>query len=94
VGPRAGLDDVENRKFLTLSGLEFQPLVHPARRQSLYRLPFPGSVVMTVQEHFIAVCRGDAQLFKFLLPPYSLTRLCLCIHSLKFSSPADWGGGL
>jgi hypothetical protein len=37
-GPRAGLDDVENRKFLTLQGLELRPLGLPARSQSLYRL--------------------------------------------------------
>jgi hypothetical protein len=30
VGPRAGLDDVEKRKFLTLLGLELRPsVVHP-----------------------------------------------------------------
>jgi hypothetical protein len=38
VDPRAGLDDVEKRKFLTLSGLELRPLSRPARSQSLYRL--------------------------------------------------------
>jgi hypothetical protein len=38
VGPRAGLDDVEKRKFLTLAGLEFRPLGRPAPSQSLYRL--------------------------------------------------------
>jgi hypothetical protein len=27
VGPRAGLDDVERRKFLTLPGFELDPLV-------------------------------------------------------------------
>jgi hypothetical protein len=32
---RAGLDDVENRKFFTLSGLELRPLGRPARSQSL-----------------------------------------------------------
>jgi hypothetical protein len=35
VNPRAGLDDVEKRKFLTLPD-------RPARRQSLYRLSYPG----------------------------------------------------
>jgi hypothetical protein len=34
-GPRTDLD-VENRKFLTLPGLELRPLGHPARSQSLY----------------------------------------------------------
>jgi hypothetical protein len=42
VGPRAGLDDVEKRKFLTLPGLELRPLGCPARSQSLYRLRYPG----------------------------------------------------
>jgi hypothetical protein len=36
-GPRAGLDDLEKRKVLTLPGLELQPLGRPARSQSLYR---------------------------------------------------------
>jgi hypothetical protein len=38
VDPRAGLDDVEKRKFLTLPVLEIRPLGLPARSQSLYRL--------------------------------------------------------
>jgi hypothetical protein len=33
--PRAGLDNVEKRKFLTLSGLELRPLGRPASTQSL-----------------------------------------------------------
>jgi hypothetical protein len=37
VSPRAGLDDVEKRKFLTLPGLELRSLGRPARSQSLYR---------------------------------------------------------
>jgi hypothetical protein len=43
VGPRAGLDDAEKRKFLTLPGLELLFLGRPARSQSLYRLHHPGS---------------------------------------------------
>jgi hypothetical protein len=39
VDPRAGLDDMEERKFLILLGLELRPLSHPARSQSLSRLP-------------------------------------------------------
>jgi hypothetical protein len=38
VDPRADLDDVEKRKFLTLPGLELPPLGRRARSQSLYRL--------------------------------------------------------
>jgi hypothetical protein len=44
VDPRAGLADVQKRKFLTLPGLELQPLVRPARSQSLYWLLHPGSL--------------------------------------------------
>jgi hypothetical protein len=40
VAPRAGLDDLEKRKFLTLPELEIRPIVRSARRQSLYRLPY------------------------------------------------------
>jgi hypothetical protein len=43
VDPKAGLDNLEKRKFLTLSGLQLQPLGRPARSQSLYRLGVPGS---------------------------------------------------
>jgi hypothetical protein len=40
-----GLDDLEERKFLILPGLEFRPLGRAARNQSLYRLSYPGSSV-------------------------------------------------
>jgi hypothetical protein len=43
VYPRAGLDDVEERKFSTLPGLELRPLGRPARSLSLYRLSYPDS---------------------------------------------------
>jgi hypothetical protein len=36
VGPRAGLDDVEKRKFFALPGLEHRPFDRPACSQSLY----------------------------------------------------------
>jgi hypothetical protein len=42
VGPRTGLDAVEETKFLPLPGLELRPLCPPARSQSLYRLRHPG----------------------------------------------------
>jgi hypothetical protein len=34
---------MEKWKFLTLPGLELQPLSRPARNQSLYGLRYPGS---------------------------------------------------
>jgi hypothetical protein len=41
--PRVSLDDVENRKFLMLPGLELPPLGRPARSQSLHWLRYPVS---------------------------------------------------
>jgi hypothetical protein len=41
VGPGASLDEMEKRKFLTLPGLKLEPLGHPSRSQSLYRLSYP-----------------------------------------------------
>jgi hypothetical protein len=37
VGPRSGLDDMEKRKFLTLPGLELQPLGRPALSRIILR---------------------------------------------------------
>jgi hypothetical protein len=44
VDPRAGLDDVEKRKFVTLPVLELRSLGRPARSQLLYRLRYRGSM--------------------------------------------------
>jgi hypothetical protein len=40
---KAGLDDLQKRKFLTLQELELRPLDRPARSYSLYRLCYYGS---------------------------------------------------
>jgi hypothetical protein len=48
--PRAGIDDLEKRKCLTLPGLELRSLSRPARSQSLYRLRYPGSMHMSNRE--------------------------------------------
>jgi hypothetical protein len=52
VDPRAGLDDVEKRKFLTLPGLELRPLGRQARSQSLYRLRYAGSLSCIVRKKY------------------------------------------
>jgi hypothetical protein len=61
VDSRAGLDDLEKRKFLTLPGLELRTLGRLARSQSLYRLRYPGSEdgtpVILVPEPFMLHCR-------------------------------------
>jgi hypothetical protein len=43
VGPRAGSEDIEKWKFLTLPGLELWPLDRSARSQLLYRMHCRGS---------------------------------------------------
>jgi hypothetical protein len=48
VDTKAGLDDVEKRKLLTLTGLKLRPLRRPARSQSLYQLRYPGSLLHTI----------------------------------------------
>jgi hypothetical protein len=48
VDRKAGLDDVEKRKLLTLTGLEIRLLERPARSQSLYRLRYAGSLLHTI----------------------------------------------
>jgi hypothetical protein len=61
--PRAGLDDVENWKFLILLGIELRPLGRPARSQSLYLMRYPGSCKnlepnknISVQEYCLMEC--------------------------------------
>jgi hypothetical protein len=44
VGPGIGLDDMNNRKILSLPGLELQPLRRPAHSQLLYQLHYSNSV--------------------------------------------------
>jgi hypothetical protein len=48
VDPKAGPDDLERRKLLTLPGLELRSAGRPARSQSLYRLLYPGSRLVTL----------------------------------------------
>jgi hypothetical protein len=47
VNSRAGLDYMEKLKFLILPGLEFQPLDRQSCIQSLYRLSYRGSSLLT-----------------------------------------------
>jgi hypothetical protein len=68
VDPRAGLDDVEKRKFLTLPAFGLRPLGRPARSQSLYRLSYPGHVV-----EVLFIERSDNVAHQ---QPTSMTRRC------------------
>jgi hypothetical protein len=51
VGLRTGLDAVDKRKFLTLTGHEHRPLGRTDRSQSLYRLSSPVSCNCRVKEY-------------------------------------------
>jgi hypothetical protein len=55
VDPRAGLDDVEKRRFLTVPGLELRPLGRPSRSRSLNRLRSAGSAKIGLVRPFIWV---------------------------------------
>jgi hypothetical protein len=56
VGPRAGLDDMEKRRFSTLPALELRPHWRPARIQSLCQLRCPGTPIPnTVASQIVAV---------------------------------------
>jgi hypothetical protein len=64
VDPRAGLDDMEKWKFLTLLGLKLRPLGHPVCGQSLYRLHYCTSKIsykceymnISIQLYFLIQC--------------------------------------
>jgi hypothetical protein len=72
VDPRAGLEYMEKRKFLTQPGLELRPLGRPARNQSLYRLCYPGSSTSIKVGEFLYYSRS------------SFLRGTLCVFILAF----------
>jgi hypothetical protein len=53
VGPRAGLDNVKKKKFLTLPRLELRPLGCPACSQSVRRLRYPGSITVWYENDIV-----------------------------------------
>jgi hypothetical protein len=61
VDPRAGLDDLEKRKFLTLPGFELRPLGRPALSQSLYRLSYPGSLESGRVKNFLQIIETGSE---------------------------------
>jgi hypothetical protein len=56
VSPRAGLNDVGKRKFLTLPGLVLRPLGRPARGESLHQLSYPGSHLIHIYTFLLFLC--------------------------------------
>jgi hypothetical protein len=51
VDTRAGLDEVEQGKFLTLPVFELRPLGRPTRTQLLHRLRYAGSEYLGIKLH-------------------------------------------
>jgi hypothetical protein len=69
VDPRVGLDDLEERKFLTLPGLELRSLSRPAHSQSLHRLRYP-------EKSYIALIFSEIVISKCLANITVLTDYC------------------
>jgi hypothetical protein len=65
VSPRAGLDDLEKKKFLTLPGLEPWPLGRPALSQPLYWLRYPKTKCINLLK-----CYSDVTLLLFSTEQY------------------------
>jgi hypothetical protein len=61
VNPRAGLDDEQNKKFLTLPELDLRFLGRLTHNQSLYRLSYPGSVLICdILQYSVCVDNNNA----------------------------------
>jgi hypothetical protein len=69
LGPRSGLDEVERRKILQLTGLEQRPLAPPSRSYSLYRLCCSGSDCGIITVKYVGVL---ISLWLFLFPIFLL----------------------
>jgi hypothetical protein len=74
VGPRARLDDLEERKFFTLPELELRPLGRTGSSHSLYRLRYPGSIMTDIMQSSLGIyaclsygyfCRKNYKLVAF-----------------------------
>jgi hypothetical protein len=80
VDPRAGLDYVEKRKFLTLPGLQLRPFGRPSCSQSLYRLSYPGSL------YSIYLSVTESQHFQWKSPWYRGTQEAVAMGHICHSS--------
>jgi hypothetical protein len=65
VDPRAGLDVVEKRIFLTITGLDLRPLGRPASSQSQYRLRYPRTQYVS--------CKNDDRSLPVWLTIFAIT---------------------
>jgi hypothetical protein len=77
VGPIAGPDDVEKRKFLAIPGLNSYPSAFHSRSQSVYRLrwPAPENASNKIRKAFLQ-CNSDLSVYR--------TRKCFhCFNGLN-----------
>jgi hypothetical protein len=87
VDPRASLDYVEKRQFLTLPGLELQPVGCPAHSQSLYRLSNPSK---TFNNFLIHEWPGKLYLkmnWLFLGRPFIVAKYRTAMKSIQVLNP-------
>jgi hypothetical protein len=75
MGLRAGLNDVERKKFLTLAALELRLLGHPARSQSLCPLYYSGSLKGRNKGTTTNNEKGIIRIISFYLPSLLYTYL-------------------
>jgi hypothetical protein len=83
VDHRAGLDDVEKRKFLTLPGLDLRPLGRP------YRLRYPGSNVYRSKKYLNRILHTAlAKVIHSLFSPGApyLIEVAVCSKIVTFDS--------
>jgi hypothetical protein len=77
VDPKVDLYNVEKRKFLSLPGLELQPLSRPACSQSLYRLLYPGSSLKIIPFKYFTytnIFKHNATLCNIVRDPVTVSR--------------------
>jgi hypothetical protein len=63
VGPRAGVYDMEKRKFLTLPGLELRPLARPVLREE-YLIEFCMRLIAVISHdnYYNQFCHSSCEL--------------------------------
>jgi hypothetical protein len=72
VDPRAGLDNMEKLKLLTLPELELRFLGLPARTQSLYRLSYRGSLTLNIRTLISLAVLGENKERVYIVSTYQL----------------------
>jgi hypothetical protein len=80
---RAGLDEMEKWRFLTLLGRELQPVGRSARSQSLYRPSYPASYQVQYELHLsMDICNNfEVILWEFV--EVILLHWCVGIYEYK-----------